>query len=800
MNYHLRYAVRSAVKNKKISTVKIVGLTIGILAVLFLIQYIAYELSFDKGFVDHESIYRIAYRKTDNNTISVESATCPSRLAVVIKDEIPEVESVGRVIPERTLVYLNNEKKFNDQMLFWVDNDFLNVFGLQFLAGDQNEALSRPHTAVLTKSMAQKFFGHEDPLGKTIRINEGYPMEITGVIDDIAQNTHFHFDYLTSLKTSADYNWVNLEGDWGVSFWYTYIKTARGADPKLINNKLKAIVNQHIEPVDKQKAEFFLQPVTNIHLRSDLTREMEANADINTIYILFLVMIGIMLVTWLNYFNLISVNVFDKDCKEWQIRKIQGANIRDAFLQNLSSNALVHILVVVASALLFLVLTPFFEEFTGKPVFMINTFGVMALVLPGIIILGSLSGALFQTFLTSAFKTGNSLKPVFLTSSKYMSTQKVFGVIQFASSIVFIILLIGFVQQVRFMQNKDLGFDLSQTLVMPAPSCMNNDSTKQSRFEYLKSELISKSIISDMAASTFVPGRGIGIRERNVTCNSTEFNSQIFLNRSDHAFLGIYEHRLLAGRNFDRNEPKGKNIIINESFAKKLGFQNIDEVIGQTVKINKKREYSIIGIVQDSHYEGLTKAIIPMILEYDEHPEDFGYYSASIQTTAIVQSLKLLKKYWDELYPNDPLIYFFADKNFNAQYNELKRSIKVFSLFTIMAILVSCIGIIGISLLTVGKRTKEIGVRKANGAKNLDILSMLNSDYLRWISLAFLISSPIAWFVLYNWLQNFAYKTEIRVWMFLAAGLVTLAITLITVSWQSWRAATKNPVESLRYE
>ena len=800
MNHDLKYAIRSIAKNKTISAVKFTGLTTGVLAVLFLFQYISYELSFDKGFADHSSIYRITYRKTENNTVAVESATCPSRLAIVINDEVPEVESVARVITERTLVFLNNEKRFNDQMLFWVDSDFLSVFEFSFVAGDKEEALSRPHTAVLTKRFAEKFYGDADPLGKTIRINEGYPMEITGVIEDVRQNTHFHFDYLTSLNTGADYNWVNLDGNWSASNWYTYIKTAEGADPSQIDKKLKAIVAKHIEPTDQQEVEFLLQPVTDIHLRSDLTREIENNANIKTIYILALVLLGIVFVTWLNYFNLLSANVFDKDCKEWHIRKIQGANKLNAFMQNLTSNALLHTIVVLVSVLLFALLKPLFVKFTGKQVFMVGTTGSIVFVAAGIALLGTLVGALFQTFFVSVIKTGNNLKPVFLKNNKYLSTQKVFGVMQFTASLVFIMLLIGFVKQVQFMQNKDLGFDLTQTLVMPAPSSMNNDSTKRSKFEYLKSELISKGIITDMAASVFVPGRGIGIRERKVKCGTNEFNAQVFLNRADHSFLGIYKHRLIAGRNFGINEPKGKNIIINENFAEKIGIRNCNEAIGQQITINGNKTYSIIGVVKDSHYEGLSKAIIPMMLEHNIHPEDFGYYSASIQTKDVALSIKTSTKLWDEMYPNDPMNFFFADKNFNMQYSELRRSIRVFSLFTIVAILVSCVGIIGISLLTVGKRTKEIGIRKTSGAKNIEILSMLNSVYLRWVSIAFLASCPIAWVALHNWLQNFAYKTAINGWIFIVAGFATMAITLITVSWQSWRAAIRNPIDSLRYE
>jgi len=800
MNHHLKFAIRSVVMNKRISAIKLVGLTMGILAVLFLVQYILYETSYDKGFSGSDAIYRIASRKTENNTVTVESASCPSRLALVIKDEIPEIKSVARVITERTLVYLSNEKKFNDQLLFWVDEDFLKVFDFKFLAGNRDEALSRPHTAVLTRSMAQKYFGSNDPLGKTIQINEGYPMEITGVIDDVPKNSHFHFDYLTSLKTSADYNWVKLEGNWDISFWYTYIKTSQGADLKQIGEKLEAIVDKHVKPVDKQKFEFFLQPLISIHLRSDLSREIESNSNIKTIYLLVLVLLGIVLVTWLNYFNLISVNVFDKDCKEWQIRKIQGANRRDAFMQNLLSNAFLHAVAVLASTLLFLVLGTVFERFTEKPVFMVNSMIRIGLAILGMLLAGTFSSALFQTFFTLAFKTGNSLKPSFLSKKKNLSTQQVFGVVQFTASIVFMILLIGFLKQFWFMQNKDLGFNLSQTLVMPAPSSMNNDSTKQAKFEYLKSELISKGLITDMAASIFVPGRGIGIRERKIKWGENELNAQVFSNWADHSFLTIYGHRLLAGRNFAPNESQGRNIIVNETFLRMIGFRNEYEALNQQIILNTNKTCTIIGIVKDSHYEGLSKAILPMMLEYRAHPEDFGYYSARIQSHEIAQTLQTLKMLWDELYPNDPLNYFFADKNFNAQYNELKRSIKVFSLFTLMAIFVSCMGIIGISLLTVGKRTKEIGIRKANGAKNLDILTMLNSIYIRWISFAFLVSCPIAWIVLHKWLENFSYKTNLSWWIFSLAGMLAMGIALLTVSWQSWRAAMRNPVEALRYE
>ena len=796
----LKIKLRALLNNRKISAIGLASLTIGILSVILLKQYIGYELSYDKFYTNYDALYRVTYQRSENSSL-IESACTPSRLPYIIKDEIPEIKSSTRVIKEIPLAYTDIEHKYTDQTLLWVDAGFIDVFSLRLKFGGAEKALERPHTTVISSSMAFMYFGDENPIGKTIYVNEGFPLEVTAVCEDFPKNSHLNFDFLTNISTAQEYNWASIQGSWRLSSNYTYIRLSNGNSAALINDKLKKMVEKYIQSDGTQETNLILQPVADIHLKSHLTREFNSNSDIKTIYLLQFIFAGILLLTWINYFNLITTSSFEKDYKEWFIRKVQGANKRDILFQNIASNLLLHFIAIALAVVLFYPLLPIFARITGEPLQLGILHFEISKLLFLILIAGSGISALFQTYYVSGLKNSGGVKAVFSQNKTMFAFQKILGISQFAASITFIILIVGFLKQVNFMQTRDLGMDLSQTLVLPAPYSLNNDTTKDAKFEYLKTELITRGIISDMSASLFIPGKDIRTRELDLSYGQQQLTAEVIVNNIDHAYLDVYRHSLLAGRNFRRNESGNHNIIINESMAKLLGFSNTEDAIDQSIRVNNYRdERIIVGVVKNSNYRGLSNAISPLILQYDAHPEDFGYYSANIFTRDLQHSMKTIQRIWNELYPVDPVNSYFADDNFNNQYNDLNRSIQIFSLFTVLAILISCIGLIGVSILNSIKRTKEIGVRKVNGAKIPEVLFLLNKDFVKWVVIAFVIAAPVAWFVMQKWLENFAYRTNLSWWIFFLAGILSLTIALLTVSFQSWKAATKNPVDALRYE
>ena len=506
-------------------------------------------------------------------------------------------------------------------------------------------------------------------------------------------------------------------------------------------------------------------------------------------------------IAWINYFNLTNSTLFDF-AKEISIRKVNGASKANVIKQFIIEVFLINLISVIISLGILILCLPYLEFFLDKPLgwFLMHNLWIF-LLLPVLLLVGVTISGVYPSFVLASIKPCNALKGNVLSKSGKLIFEKSLVVCQLSASVILIISVLVINKQLHFIQSKDLGHRKDQIVMIDAPCTMNMDSTKHTKFKMFKYSLLGNS--NSNINSVTSAGTGIGSQLLNdVRYRSFDDKEKIVslkTNVIDEDFIHVFGIKWLAGDSINQKEYRNNNLVlINESASKILGFKTPFEAIGNELKRDDNRVL-IGGVISDFHQQSLRSNIQPTLFYY-LHPSIFGTYSVRFNSSDIHKTIDYLKEEWVKVYPNDPFVYRFLDDHINSLYLKDKRFSQTLLLFTILSILVACLGLLGLIIITTRKRTKEIGVRKVNGAKNLELVSMLLKDYLIWIILAVFIASPLAYFAMDKWLQNFAYKTELSWWIFALAGIIALGITLLTVSWQSWRAARRNPVESLRYE
>jgi len=722
-------------------------------------------------------------------------------LGEALKEEIPGVVSFSRILSEECL-FINGDVKFNRQKTFWVDEKFPEMFALRMIEGNVADALSRPHTMIISEEIAGKFFGNESPVGKSLLLNEGIIFQISGIFRKPEYPSHFDFDYLLSFSTLIVNGWIEFQNNWDTDAFYTYVKLAPNTDLNEFNRQLarfsrSTYVNYHNK---NQQVGLKLQPVASIHLYSHLEDELGVNNRLSFIVILASLGLFTLLVSWLNFSGMVSSRYLSNPTS-FLMNRVFGA---PAFL--LIKSMTIEIVILTLAAIAFSVAI---TSALGSAVYHILELPVkiyplsliplliIALLLPGIIFCSAAAGIML-------FRMQPKDARAQMSSAKAFSKQQsALVVMQYSFSIFLIIFLAITFKQIHFLKSSDPGYHKNQVLVIYSPRTLianparipkgNSfiDRLKQNRYA---AAVCFTSDIPGKAVQTSIAGR-CWLSSPN-TPDVRIPTDQLYIDHGYFATLGL---KLIAGKNFeDKRELNRDKVIINERAMKALGFDNPEAIIGAGIKNQDNRQLTICGVVSDFHQEGLQEEIKPMAFVYGYNYE-FGYCAAKLEkpTTA---TLKSIQKVWDSEYPNDPFDYFFLDQRFNEQYRSEALFFRLCLIFGIIATLIACYGLFGISVETVSKRRKEIGIRKVNGATILEIMGLLNYTYVKLTLISFLIAFPFAYLAIRKWLESFAYKTTLSWWIFALSGILALGIALLTVSWQSWRAATRNPVEALRYE
>jgi putative ABC transport system permease protein len=782
-------------KNKFHALLNIFGLALGLLFFFQLVRYIAYEKGYDAFFEGADRIYRINYDVDQNGEQVLHSAKTPDRLFRVLKDEIPGVEYAALSYLENVLIRYG-DKYYNDQPNLWVDGDFVEMFGLEIISGTSK--LKDKLTCIVSESMAKNIFGNENPIGKTLYVNEGMPHEVTGIFKDIPSNSHIHFNFFMPTQTFVHYGWMSPEGGWYGDFCWTYVKMKEGFDQSKLDIGLNSISEKYLTHLTNQqrKGSFVSQPVTQLHYSSSRSGELNTSTREKTITALILIAIFILAVIWMNYINL-STSLSRKRINIFATYRKLGANKFTMIKLSLIESLMINIAAIVVTCFLFYFTDELFNKLIGKDLStgIINHSVILtltaALIVAGIILTSFIS-AIPAIRVNPAFLRQRSL-------SKTSGTQWLVA-LQFFISCFLIICSIMITKQIRFMQKAELGINIDNVIILKGATSTNSDPHRMERFNAFRADVLKNAQFISGTATMNIPGEPLRFRNNNITIpgKNSELKQTITIGNIDEGFIETYNLKLLAGNNFDLSRQlDSAKIIISESAAKIFGFNTPAEAIDQQIVFDNITR-TIKGVVNDFHQEGLKKPLEPMLFTH-EHPFEFGLYSMRFKGN-IKDAIQHIGQVWPKHYPNDPCDYFLCNDFFNKQYNEEKRLNKILTMFTLFAIIVASLGLFGMISFFTQQRTKEIGIRKVNGATVGDIMLMVFSYFSKFEIAAFVLACPLAWFAIDRWLQGFAYKTTISWWVFFLTGLTALLISTISVVSQVYMAATKNPVEALRYE
>lgn len=816
---YFKTAWRNLRKNKMFSVINIAGLAIGMAACLLILQYVSFEMSYDRFNKNAADIYRVTNDRYQKGKLVQHGTITYSAVGKAMQDDYPEVIAHTRVEPFNSQVLGYGDKKIGDQKVLAVDNSFLTMFSYPFVAGDATHGLEAPNTIILTEKLARKLFTIEQDnfeaiIGKTIVASrDSFPYKVTAVCKDVPENSHLQFDLLlsyNSLYSGGNGRWKEADYDFTDSDFWHYVQLKAGTNYKTLEAKLPAFSQKHFQgnKVSGSNETFLLQPLTRAHLYSSYEYEIGKTGSATVVWGLLLIAVLIIVIAWVNYINLSTAKSMER-AKEVGVRKVTGATRPQLIRQFLTESFMINIMALVLALLLVGVLQDGFNNLIQHKLSMSYLFNKgmtgfsISMAVIGLLVVGIVGSGFYPAFVLSAFKPILVLKGKYSTSNKGIVLRKVLVVGQFAITIALIIGSFVVYQQIRFVSKQNLGINLSQVLVVRPPILTGWDSTFISRENSFKNEL--KQLPHIQGAS--VIGRTVGDelgRAFNVQRMDKDMDNKLTMRNVsvDADFLDLYGIKLLAGRNFtgtDYNPDWNKlhNILINEMAARQLGFTANEEAMGKQIKLFG-RGWDIIGVIKDFHQKSLRYPIEPTIL-LPSYGTD-NPICVKVDTKDIAATVSAIKAKYAAFFPGNYFDYYFLDEKFNQQYADDQLFGKVFGIFAGFGIFIACLGLLGLSLFATAQRTKEIGVRKILGASVPNIVMLLSKDFIRLVLIAIVIASPLAWWIMHTWLQDFAYRTTISWWVFVVTGVLAILTALLTISFQAIKAAMANPVKSLRTE
>jgi putative ABC transport system permease protein len=787
---YLKLAWRTLAKNKVFSVIIISGLTLAYTSCIVIYLHVRNETSYDKHNQDYDRIFRVVKDFVNDDNSFLPDATTPPALAWAIKQEIPEVEEVTKLIPNWGSKFLvrYGDKVFYEKGRYRADSSILKIFSYKFLEGNSANALSKPQSVIISRSMEKKYFGDEQALGKTIEIGEGEnrAYAVTGVIEDIPEQSHFHFDFLISLSSNS----VRLNSNWSTYTWYTYIKLKPGSSIEQVEPKIIALYKKNDA---NSNYRYYTQPLTDIHLQSKLKWELGANGDITFVKIFVIVGIFILLIASINYINL-SISLSFNRSKEVGIRKVSGADNGKLIYQFLTESMLTNVVSILVAIALVEALLPILKQEFGANIlgFTQQPLEVTGLIIGTALLIGLLSG-LYPSLYLSAFKPAQVLKGVFQPGNQNLWLRKGLVVLQFTVSIALIAGTILVVQQVNFIRARDLGFEKEKVLVIE--NLANLDDTK---VQNLRDAFLQASQVENVGGSSGI------FAGQNATTGAVVKGSKegaiINFAMVDHDYLSVMNLQFKHGRNFSREFPSDTidRVILNEAALRDLGITGnpVGMLITDNPGAEKVRYFTVLGVVKDFHFANLRDEIKPYMFLLDEKAVD--NFAVKISSTDLHATLDALKNTWNSIEPDRPFQYFFLDENLEKLYKADENFKIVFSALTIGAIYIACSGLFAIATFFIRRRTKEIGIRKVMGASVAQITWLVSAEFIFIVLLANLMAWPIAWYGMDSWLSGFAYRIQIGAGSFLIAGVLAILMAAMTISFQSIKSAFANPVDSLR--
>ena len=804
---YIKTAFRSLLKNKGFTAINILGLALGLGACLLIVFYVVDELSYDRYNTKSERIYRVnADLKLGENRKDYAVVMPP--LAKTLVAEYPYVEDAVRIKNAYTMHVKKGEVNMVENKVAFADPSLFNVFTLPMISGDSKTALAEPNSVVLTESTAKKYFDKTDVVGKMMMINDNQSFKITGVIKDVPKNSHFNFDFFLSMATWTD----SRSNAWLRNDYNTYVLLKEAKDAKKLEGNFDALLQKFSG--DQMKSEigmsyadfeksgsYFrlnLTPLTDIHLKSNRTGELGANGTTQYVYIFSAIALFILLIACVNFMNLSTARSSNR-AREVGVRKVLGSPRKYLIAQFLSESIMITFFATVIALFAAVALLPLFNQLAGKDIAITQTTLLWLLPVSALIVLlvGSLAGS-YPAFFLSAFQPIDVLKGKLSAGFKGGGLRSFLVVFQFGISVFLIIGTLIINNQLTYIQTTNLGFNRNQVLIIQNAYELNK-STKT-----FKEELSQLPGVAGVTMTSFLPvsgNRSTSIYFKDATLDQ---KNSIFPQswEVDADWITTLDMKMAAGRNFSKGRLSDSGaVIINEAAAKFLGYKNplnqtLYKSLGGKTELSNTVKYEVIGVVKDFHFSSLHDKIEPVIIRLGENN---GAVSLRVNTANLPALMAQIKTKWTSFSPVQ-MNFSFMDQDFDASYRSEQRVGTIFIIFTTLAIIIACLGLFGLAAYAAEQRTKEIGIRKVLGADVSAIVAMLSKDFVKLVVISIAVASPLAWYCMHLWLQDFAYRINIQWWVIAAAGATAILIAVVTVSFQAIKAALANPVNSLKNE
>ena len=790
-------AWRNLLRGRTFSIINIMGLAIGLTAFLLLALYIKDELGYDKHHEKADRIYRVSREfLADDGATSLHLAQVAPPYGPLIAQDFPEVERMVRML-ETNATIRHGDMLFNEEKVFLTEDGFFDLFTVNMLHGDAATALRDPNTILLSVPMAKKYFGNENPVGKMMRVNNQGEMMVSGVFESLPAQSSMHPNVLISFSTLNDdrvYGVEQLRTNWGNNAFNTFLLLPENYDPQQLVDAFPTFQNKHMGENTSKWSILHLMKLTDIHLHSHTDSEIEPTSDIRYVYFFSAIALFILIIACINYMNLTTARSA-KRAKEVGMRKVVGAQRGQLIRQFLIESLLYTVIALMVSIALVTLTLPFLNDLTGKSILLTDLIhpSFIAIITAVMLFTALVSGS-YPAFFLTAFQPIKVFKGKVATDVKIGILQQLLVTVQFAIAVLLIICTTVVYNQMRHIQDFKLGYSKEQVVLMPAAG----DSTA---FESARQQLIQYAGITDVGRSSRIPtGRLLDGQTAYVMRGSelAPMGGMIKGLAVDEQFIPTYQIELVAGRNLSRERPSDytEGFILNESATKTLGWDNPADAVGNVFAYGNKNGH-IIGVTKDFHFESLHQQVVPLAMAMDDN---YSWWSVRMSGGDIKSALNHLESVWKVRFPDNPFTYEFLDDRFGALYEKEQTQQILFGIFAGIAIFISCLGLLGLSMFMAELRMKEIGIRKVLGASVMGIIQLLSKDFLKLVLIAIFIAAPVAWWLMSTWLDDFAYRITIQWWMFVSAGLAAVTIALVTVGWQAIRAAVANPVESLRDE
>ena len=798
-------AIRNLFNKKLFSIINIFGLSVGIACTFLIVLNIQDELSYDRFIGDGDRIYRVALNRIypDNQ---VDYAVIPSSIGEAMENDFPEVESSNRIFSgDNEFITQVGERQFRERYVILADSNFFEFFDFPLIEGDKSEVLKSPNGFVLTESTAKKYFGDSSAVGKIITVPNGEFM-VTGVCEDVPKNSHFRFDFVGNLAITGLTEAPNYLG-FSVK---TYLKVKEGTDPDKLESKFPDLVRKYAAGQIESRMgvtfedytaagngyNYFLQPLTDIHLHSNLRNEIKPNGNIIYVYIFIIIAAFLLLIACINFMNLSTASSTDR-ALEVGMRKVIGGQKKQLVWQFLIESLSITVLSMILAVVLTELMLPAFNNLAGKQLevqYFGNWFTLPILLLLGLVV-GFIAGS-YPSFVLSAMQPLNFMKGSFISSKAGTFLRNLLVVFQFSISIILIAVTLLVGRQMDFFMNKDLGFSKENIVILERTFMLDQN------LDAFKQVLLKHPDIRSVASSnTLVSGGqyfGNFFQTSNMSSEILTSDAMVI----DEDFIETLGITLLEGRSFSKKFNDSLSMIINESTVGEFG---LEDPVGSKLHLNIDQggtvSMTIVGVVKDFHNNSLHQDIKAFVLFSNTGPfGGGGILNIKVKPENLKNTISFIEDKWQEFLPEQPISYNFLDDTLENMYTGEKTSGRIFGVFSLLAIVIASVGLFGLAAFVTRKRTKEIGIRKVMGSTITRVIALLSTNFAKLVGIAFLIATPLAFFAIKKWLQNFAYQTPVSAWIFILAGLIALFIALITISFHTIKVANSNPADSLRYE